>query len=177
MKLEEIMIREVVQISPENCVGEAAKRMHERAVGCLAVTAAGAIKGILSDRDLLRCVAQGHDPRQCKVSTHMSRPVVVLRPEEDCLTAAEVMRRRGVKRVPIARSGVLLGIVSLSDLARVAANEWERLESSARHVSSLFAALQARARPAAGAENHPVKGANEGKAVAQAIESAQAAVL
>ena len=58
MKLQDIMIRDVVQAKPDENVGEAAKRMQQRGVGCLVVTAAGAVKGIITDRDLLDCLAE-----------------------------------------------------------------------------------------------------------------------
>jgi signal-transduction protein with cAMP-binding, CBS, and nucleotidyltransferase domain len=130
MKLQEIMVKEVVQAAPEESVAAAAKRMRERVVGCLVVTSAGAVKGIVTDRDLLDCLARDHDPYQCKVSVHMHRPVTVLRPEEEHTTAAAVMRSKRIKRLPIAKDGKLLGIVSMSDLARIASEEATRLRSS-----------------------------------------------
>jgi CBS domain-containing protein len=130
MKLQEIMVKEVVQAAPEESVAAAAKRMRERAVGCLVVTLAGALKGIVTDRDLLACLARDHDPYQCKISAHMHRPVVVLRPEEEHTTAADVMRSKRIKRLPIAKDGKLLGIVSMSDLAAMASEEAAKLRSS-----------------------------------------------
>jgi len=130
MKLREIMVKEVIQAWPDETIGVAAQRMRERAVGCLVVTVEGAVKGIITDRDLLACLAQAHDPYRCKVSSHMHRPVIVLRPEEDHATAAQVMRSKRIKRLPIAADGKLLGIVSLSDLAVIASEEAARLGSS-----------------------------------------------
>jgi CBS domain-containing protein len=130
MKLEEIMVRDVVQADPDETIGVAGKRMRESAVGCLVVTVAGAVKGIITDRDLLACLAQAHDPYRCKVSTHMQRPVHVLRPDEDHVTAAGVMHERRIKRLPIAANGKLLGIVSLSDLALIASVEALQLRAS-----------------------------------------------
>jgi CBS domain-containing protein len=131
MKLQEIMVRDVIQAGPDETIGVAGKRMRESAVGCLVVTVAGAVKGIITDRDLLACLAQAHDPYRYKISAHMHRPVHVLGPEEDHATAAEVMQKRRVKRLPIAHNGKLLGIVSLSDLALIASVE------AAKHRASL----------------------------------------
>ena len=101
------------------------------------VTVAGAVKGIITDRDLLACLAQGHDPYLCKITTHMQRPVHVLRPDEDHATAADVMRARRIKRLPIAQNGKLLGIVSLSDLAAIAGAEAERLRTALRFFTAV----------------------------------------
>lgn len=132
------MTANVIQISPEDSIGEAAKRMHDTAVGCLVVTADAAIKGIITDRDLLACIDKTHDPYQCRVALHMSRPVIVLQPEEDHLTAVNVMCKKRIKRLPIAKGGKLLGIISLSDLAALAETNLEPLESLTLFISSLI---------------------------------------
>jgi signal-transduction protein with cAMP-binding, CBS, and nucleotidyltransferase domain len=138
MKLQEIMKADVIQISPGEPIGEAAKRMREKSVGCLVVTFDGVIKGIITDRDLLACISQSHDPYHCAVARHMSRPAIVLPPEEDHLTAAQVMSRERIKRLPITKDGKLLGIVSLSDLAAFAEHELGRLASSTLFISHLI---------------------------------------
>ena len=147
MKLQEIMVKSVIQAAPEETIGVAAKRMRESAVGCLVVTLAGAVKGIITDRDLLACLAQGHDPYLCKISTHMQRPVHVLRPDEDLASAAAVMRDRCIKRLPIAQNGKLLGIVSLSDLAAIAGAEAERLRTALRFFTAVVRTQAAQNEP------------------------------
>lgn len=147
MKLQEIMVKNVIQAAPEETIGVAAKRMRESAVGCLVVTVAGAVKGIITDRDLPACLAQGHDPYLCKISTHMQRPVHVLRPDEDHGTAAEVMRERRIKRLPIAQNGKLLGIVSLSDLAAIAGAEAEILRTALRFFTAVVRTQAAQNEP------------------------------
>jgi signal-transduction protein with cAMP-binding, CBS, and nucleotidyltransferase domain len=118
MKLEEIMVKDVATIAPDDAVFTAAQRMLERSVGSLIVETDGVLKGIITDRDLLSCIGNGHDANRCKVSAHMSRPVVTERPDEDLLVAAEVMMRRGIKRLPVTRDGRVVGIVSFSDISR-----------------------------------------------------------
>jgi len=146
MTLQDIMVQEVIQISPEDSIGEAARRMREKSVGCLVATVDGALKGIITDRDLLGCLDQRHDPYQCKISVHMSRPVIVLRPEEDLATAVNVMRDRRIKRLPVARQGKLLGIVSLSDLAAVAHDQVEKLWPSWVLITDLIGTQGAQVR-------------------------------
>lgn len=146
MKVEEIMIRDVVESSPEKSINEAAKLMRDKAVGCLVITVDGGIKGLITDRDLVGCIAVGHNPSECKISAHMSRPVGVIKPEEDHLTAAEVMRRRRIKRLPVAKFGKLLGIISLSDLAKLAITDLRQIESSLRLVSSFLGAVEIQSR-------------------------------
>ena len=138
MKLQDIMIRDVVQAKPDENVGEAAKRMRQRGVGCLVVTVAGAVKGIITDRDLLDCLAEFHDPSRCPVSAHMNRPVIILGPEEDHKMAAKVLHRKKIRRLPVAQRGKLLGIISLSDLAAIASQEAEELRSSLDFIAEVI---------------------------------------
>jgi CBS domain-containing protein len=137
MKLKEIMVADVIQISSEESVAVAAKRMREKGVGCLVVTEDSVVKGIITDRDLLGCLGEGHDPYRCNIVTHMSHPVIVIRPEEDHVTGIGVMRRRRIKRLPVAERGKLLGIVSLSDLAQVTESDMEKLWPSWVSISDL----------------------------------------
>ena len=127
MKLEEIMVGDVVQISPAGTVGEAAKFMREKFVGCLVATIDGVIKGIITDRDLLACLHQKHDPYQCKIALHMSRPVVVLRPEEDHLTAVNVMRQKRIKRLPVASRGNFWALSHCPILPQLPSLRWKGL--------------------------------------------------
>jgi CBS domain-containing protein len=138
VKIQDIMIRDVVQAVPDENVGEAAKRMRQRGVGCLVVTVAGAVKGIITDRDLLDCLAEFHDPSRCPVSAHMNRPVIILGPEEDHKMAAKVLHRKKIRRLPVAQRGKLLGIISLSDLAAIASQEAEKLRSSSDFIAEVM---------------------------------------
>jgi CBS domain-containing protein len=126
MKIQDIMVKDVVQVLPNESIREAARRMFEKSVGCLVVTSEGKVKGIITGRDLLVCLAQAHDPYQCKVSTHMSHPVIVERSEENVTTAADVMRRSQIKRLPVLKDGSLVGVISRSDIAAVVHAEVEK---------------------------------------------------
>jgi signal-transduction protein with cAMP-binding, CBS, and nucleotidyltransferase domain len=144
MKLQDMMVRPVIQASPEESVSDVATRMQEHAVGCLVVTSGDAVKGIVTDRDLLACLAHCHDPRRCKVSLHMHRPVIVLPPEEDHTTAIRVLRERNIKRLPVACGGKLLGIITLSDLAALAIDEAIKFSSSLDFFTDVLKVQSAR---------------------------------
>lgn len=91
MQLKDIMTTNVVTITGEGTIASAAQRMAQANVGCLLVTNAGALKGIITDRDIaVRCVGAGEDPRLCQVSDHMTTPVVTATPTMDVLGAAHL---------------------------------------------------------------------------------------
>jgi CBS domain-containing protein len=141
MKLEEVMVKDIVTAAPNETIDTAAQRMLERSVGSLLVVVDDVLKGIITDRDLLYCISSGHRPGECQVAAHMSRPVVTERPDEDLLVAAEVMMRKGIKRLPVVRDGRVVGIVSFSDIAQVSHQLAKGFWSTGVAVTTLVRAL------------------------------------
>lgn len=119
MKLHDIMVQEVVTVGPGETTASAARKMREQSVGCLVVTIEKTVKGIVTDRDLLGCLSEAHDPNRCEIAAHMTRPVIVERPQEEMVCAAEIMAERRIKRLPVVERGTLVGLVSFSDIARI----------------------------------------------------------
>ena len=119
MQLKDIMTKQVVTINGEDNVADAAKRMLEADIGCLVVTNASTIKGIITDRDLtIGCLSEGHNPRQCQVAHHMTSPVVTASSATDVLEAAHLMTEKKIKRLPVTERGQLTGLVSFLDIAQ-----------------------------------------------------------
>lgn len=115
--VQDIMWKNVVAASPEVSVADAAKRMVEEDVGCLVVIDEGRIRGIVTDRDLLKCAAHNHKINECTISKHMSSPVITVPQEIPLINLARVMASSRIKRVPITNGSELVGIVSFSDIA------------------------------------------------------------
>ena len=118
MLLHEIMTLQPTTIGPEASVLEAAQRLQEARVGCLLVVKDDVLEGVLTDRDIVvRCLASGHNAGSCRVSSHMTQPVVTAPHTMDVLEAAHLMTEHSIKRVPITEHGRLVGVVSSSDVA------------------------------------------------------------
>lgn len=118
MQVRDLMKKGVVTIDQQETIKVAAEKMRNANIGCLVVTNADTVKGIITDRDLaVRCVGDGHNPQQCPVSHHMSSPVTSTTPDADVLGTLEVMTTKMVKRLPVIEDGHLVGMVSFSDVA------------------------------------------------------------
>lgn len=119
MKLEELMTRQVVRISPEETVAVAARTLARCNIGSLPVCGQdGKLKGLVTDRDLvIRCLAAGKKPEETKVWEIMTTGVITAGPEMDAEVAAHLMGSRQVRRLPVVEQGRLCGMVSLGDLA------------------------------------------------------------
>ena len=117
-KLGDIMTKNVVSVSPEQSIEEAARLMSENNVGSLPVVENGQLKGIITDRDItLRSTAKGGNEKT-KVSDCMSsQNMVTGDPNMDIKEAAQVMSQHQFRRLPVVDQNNMVGMVSLGDLA------------------------------------------------------------
>jgi CBS domain-containing protein len=128
VQIREIMKETVFLIRSEASVTEAAQMMAERNVGSLVVTREGEAKGILTDRDIVvKVLAGGRDPAATPVGDVMQTHLITAGPEMDVREATRLMAAEHVRRLPVMEDGHLLGIVTLTDLARVVQEEVDNL--------------------------------------------------
>ena len=99
-------------------VESAAMTMRDRDVGCLVVTREGRPAGIVTDRDLvLRVVASGLDASAVRVGEFVTFDPLTVSEKDGIETAAERMRKHGVRRLPVVDNrGLAVGIVTADDL-------------------------------------------------------------
>jgi CBS domain-containing protein len=90
--------------------------MHERGHGSLGVVEGMKLLGLITERDLVRAMANGVDLDQMTVSSFMSRDPDIFSPEFDIWEAAEWLVESGYRHLPVVEDGALLGIVSVRDL-------------------------------------------------------------
>jgi CBS domain-containing protein len=119
LKIEDIMVKEVITVDGESTVKEAADIMNRFEIGCLIVTKDGKAVGILTERDLLkRVVSRAKNPMKTKAKTIMSKPLIVVEPDMELEEAAKLMFKLKIKKLPVVENGRLMGLVTLTDLAR-----------------------------------------------------------
>lgn len=121
LDVKEIMVEKVVSIPVDATVKDAVKLMNHHDIGCLIVNKQGEAQGIITERDILkRVVAKSKDAEHTRVSDIMTKPLTVGGPTMYIEDAAKLMFRKNIKKLPITENGQLIGIVTLSDIARVA---------------------------------------------------------
>src|ERR671936_125556 len=154
MKVEDVMVRDVVTIEPSATLYEAAERMRDANVGVLPVIEAGEVRGVLTDRDLVvRAMAGRADPFATTVAQCATPEPRCARPDWDVDKALEVMAEEQVGRLPVLdEDDHLVGMVTLSSLS---------LRSRAEK-QALGAAKQVARRSAKGPTAPPGKRATAG---------------
>jgi PAS domain S-box-containing protein len=119
LQMADVMSKDVASISQYETVVSAAKLMSEQKLSCLAVMDKAQVVGIITETDMLRRVAN-HGPRlyQKHLAQIMSSPVKCAPADLSLLEASDLMNERQIKRLPILEQGVLVGIVTQTDLTR-----------------------------------------------------------
>lgn len=120
MQIREIMTRGVECVNPEATIQEAGRKMRDLNVGAVPVCGDDdRLKGIVTDRDIaIRAVAEGRDPRSCRVRDIMTPEIIYCFEDQDASEAIQLMEDRKVRRlVVLDRNKRLVGIISLGDLA------------------------------------------------------------
>jgi CBS domain-containing protein len=138
MAIGEICSRDVVIARREESVREAAELMRRHHVGDIVVveerSGSRVPVGIVTDRDIVvAIVAKGLDPEKLTLGDIVARELTVAQDTLGVAETVELMRSRGIRRVPIIdASGALVGIVSGDDILDLMAEE---LTALARMVS------------------------------------------
>ena len=120
MQVRDLMNPNVVTVEPGSSAALAARLISRHNVGSLPVCGEDRrLRGVVTDRDIvLRCVAAEEDPAQTPVRDIMSRGCATVSPGADCREATRLMSAHQVRRLPVVEEGRLVGMISLSDLAR-----------------------------------------------------------
>ncbi len=119
LKIEDVMVEDVVTVEEDISVKKAVAIMNKYEIGCLIVTKRGKPVGIVTERDMLtRVLAESRPPEKTKVSEVMSRPLMYAEPNMELEEAAKLMFKMKVKKLPVLEEGKLVGLVTLTDLAR-----------------------------------------------------------
>jgi CBS domain-containing protein/uncharacterized protein (DUF2267 family) len=117
MSLEKYCRHRLVVLRPNESAYEAARAMEANRVGAVLVEEKGELRGIATDRDLaVRVIGRGLDAPTTPLVAVMTQGPSTLPVEETEENAAELMRRRRVRRVPIVEDDRIAGLVTLDDL-------------------------------------------------------------
>ncbi len=120
MKVKDILHKKgsrVFTIEPDRSVREAIRRLMEHGIGALLVVEGTDIRGIITERDILR-EAGKHAGRldQRRVHEAMTADLIVAVSEDDLNYVMQVMTKNKVRHLPIMEGRSLIGIISIGDL-------------------------------------------------------------
>ena len=110
---------QVLTVGPRHSLFEVARMMYERPSGSALVQGEGENPGIITERDLLRAVAEGADLSSVPVEDYMTANAITASSSWDTEKAARLMLDHGFRHlVVIDDSGRVEGILSIRDLVK-----------------------------------------------------------
>ncbi len=118
----------VVTLGPNETLGEAVRLLAEHRIGALVVTNGDSrIIGILSERDIVRCLARdGAGALHGSVRAAMTPKVNICNENHSVHEVMEIMTRGRFRHLPVERDGQLCGIVSIGDVVKRRIDDAER---------------------------------------------------
>jgi len=123
------MVKNVITLQKDASVHEAVTLLNKNKIGCIVVVDNGNIAGIVTERDLLeRVLEKCRNPKETKVSEIMTRDVITGTPDMDTLDATRLMFKLKVKKLPITEGNRLVGIITLTDIARATSVDEKTIE-------------------------------------------------
>jgi len=119
MQLKEIMTSDVLDVDPAATLQAAAQAMKEAKRSSVLVTEDGYLIGILTERDMVKAVAEGIDTEISHVRDYMTPTPIAVNPETTLEEAAKIMFEHGFRHLPVVDGErELKGVVSMRDVAR-----------------------------------------------------------
>ncbi|HSL57893.1 MAG TPA: CBS domain-containing protein [Acidimicrobiales bacterium] len=112
-----VMRRSTVHVRPASTLREIAETLVREEVGA-AVVKGAEMAGIVSERDLVRALADGVDPDSDRAEDVMTFDVVSVRSDTTIESVARTMLDGGIRHLPIIDEDGPVGIVSIRDLFR-----------------------------------------------------------
>jgi CBS domain-containing protein len=128
IKVSEIMSAPAITIDVKKNASDAAKLMRKTRRGFLVVVKNKKPVGVISESDLVELVAANKQGRKTKISAIMQTPIVTISPEKTIVDAVHIMKKNNLHRLPVIDGNKLVGVISLTDIARTSPEMLDLLE-------------------------------------------------
>lgn len=119
--VQQIMANELVTVEPAAIVMAAARAMAGAGAGPALVLQDGSLVGIITERDMLRAMAESSSAdlvRVSPVSRWMTRDPATVGPDVSVGEGLDRMLAGGFRHLPVMEGERLVGVISMRDLAR-----------------------------------------------------------
>jgi CBS domain-containing protein len=117
-RAQALVTRPVVYVHPNDTLCRLAEIFVEESIGAALVRGPHRAIGLVSERDVVRAIAEGADPTRTRADEIMNEDVITIAPNDDLLDVAHRMLDAEVRHLPILEHGVVAGMVSARDALR-----------------------------------------------------------
>jgi len=120
VKVRDLPPGKLLSVEPETKIAEVARDMRKDDSDCVAVMSEGRLVGIITERDLVRAIADGLDAHEARADVVMTADPATVGADEDVAMVAVKMMRLGVRHLPVVdKAGKPVGLVSARNLVAI----------------------------------------------------------
>jgi CBS domain-containing protein len=117
MRVREVMADVKVRLGPDDSLRSAAAALRHARTGLAIVDVPGG--GVLTERDLLRAIAEAADLDRAPVRDYMTPQPLAVEPDSALDAACDLMIARGVRHLLVSEDDVLVGVLNMRDVVGV----------------------------------------------------------
>jgi len=117
--VSDIMKKMVISIDEAKTIKDAANMMNEARIGSIIITKDNTPVGILTERDFVTKIAAKEIPLSTPLSKVMTKPLLVIGPNQTVWEAAEIMKNMEIHRVAVQEENKIIGMVTTTDLVKI----------------------------------------------------------
>ncbi|HYI46452.1 MAG TPA: CBS domain-containing protein [Actinomycetota bacterium] len=127
MKISELRPRMPVTVSKNESLASAAKLLADEEIGALVVFEPQGLAGVLSERDIVRAIADGFDIEETEVCEYMTEAAVVAEETAVIGDAIAKMNDSGIRHIVVTSDGDVSGMISMRDVVGLLGTDWPEL--------------------------------------------------
>ena len=117
--VNQVMSKNVLTVDKSISLQEAAEKMKKSNIGCVVVMNDINPIGIVTERDFVTKVAAEGRPLFTEISEVMSSPLITINSEETIWEASEMMKEKGIHKLPVKENEQIVGIVTATDIVKI----------------------------------------------------------
>ncbi len=120
--------KSIITASPDDTVAKAAQLLAKHRIGAVIICdKSGSVKGILSERDIVRDIAHdGAAVLESLVSRSMTKNVLSCKREDSINSVMEIMTEKHFRHMPVTENGKLVGVISIGDVVKCKIEQAEK---------------------------------------------------
>jgi CBS domain-containing protein len=118
MRVREVMADVKVRLDPDDSLRGAAAALRDARTG-LAIVDVAPNGGVLTERDVLRAIAESADLDAAPVRDYMTPDPVAVEPDSELAAACDLMISHGVRHLLVSEGGALVGVLNMRDVVGV----------------------------------------------------------
>ena len=100
----------------DDSLEQAAARLQDKDISALVILDGFRLAGIITERDIVRAVADGYDPAGCTVGEYMTSAPATVELDTPLAEVARALLAYGIRHLPVVVAGDVIGMVSARDL-------------------------------------------------------------